>query len=123
MPERKWRSPAAARPTRCACNNCKPAITCNAWIRRSEAEHEELVKAGVADHMPAPGLASLKRGWRAPPPQFAATWQHQVPELPTDEQHGLAQPDNIRVATLSREQNLTRDTVARSRRTYVGALS
>ena len=72
-----------------------------------EAAHDELVEAGVPHAMPLPRVPPLKKGWEAPPVQFAAFGQPQAPEFPTFENLNQGQPATVRATKLSPSQNLT----------------
>lgn len=72
-----------------------------------EMEHAELETAGVPHYMPKPRTLPPSARFTRPLPQFAAGGQPQAPEFTPFEQLNMGQPDNVRVATLSRSQNVT----------------
>ena len=72
-----------------------------------EASHDELAEAGAPHYMPAPRPPPPFRSWPTPPEQFVSSGQPQAPEFPTFESLNTGQHQNLRVATLSRSQNMT----------------
>ena len=72
-----------------------------------EMEHEELEVAGVPHYMPMPRSLPPKAHFTRPLAQFAASGQPQAPEFTPFQQLNMGQPDNVRAATLSTNQNMT----------------
>ena len=72
-----------------------------------EANHGELVEAGVPHYTAAPREPPPRRAWHTPNDQFVAAGQPQASEFPSFERLNMGQPANVRAAVLSPSQNMT----------------
>lgn len=72
-----------------------------------EAMHDELDEAQVPHSMPAPRIAPLRRGWKAPAVQYVAAGQPQAAEFKSFEVLSMGQPENVNASKLNPSQNLT----------------
>jgi hypothetical protein len=71
------------------------------------ASHAELAESGIPHAMPAPRPPPVPKSFPAPPQQWVAAGQPQVPEFPTFEHLNLGQPLNVYSSKLTPSQNLT----------------